>query len=803
MLTNYIKSTLRNLVRYKSYAAINIFGLAIGLTAAILILMFVKQETSYDSFHENAEDIYRVHVVRETSRATTIESGTPLPVAKALHEDYPEIKAVARIFFSENDLLTYGDKRFYEDEMAFADSSVFRIFSLGVLHGKPGQMLNQPNQIVFTQTLARKYFGEDNPVGKTVKLSRNGHDVDLTVSGLVADVPANSHFDYSCLVSYTTLTHDLLGASLDQWGMYIGSYTYILMDKATDIAAFEEKSKPFMMSHVGERPGLNLTLSYFPITDIHLHSNFVDEIKPNVPVTTLVTLSLIAFFILIIASINFVNLAIALSVKRSREVGIRKVLGAFRWQLTKQYMGESIAIALISLVLALTLVELLTPYFEFLVGTKLISGLSDNLVLAACVLGGTLLVGLVTGLYPALVLSKYEPVEVLKSNAAGLRSGNVAGAVRKGLVVLQFSISIIFIVSTLIINQQLDFMRNSELGFKRDFIINIPFQDDLDERHETIRNELLASRFVSDVSVALRAPMSEMMWNTSLYPKGRDGGDRFGIEIISADHNYLDFYGLELIAGRNYSKTMATDERDAFIVNEACVRALGLTSPEEVLDKEYDIGINRIKGRVIGVVKDYHVSSMREEIRPTVMMHWPKLYNEFGAKISTSSISGAVKEIEGIWNKFVPAYPFTYTFLDQSIRDMYEAEERAMFVILTFSCMAILIACLGLFGLTAFAAEQRTKEMGIRRVLGASLSSIFVLFSGDFLKLILFAAVISCPIAYLALSQWLQEFAYRIDMTPGVYLAGGLIAIVIALVTTSFQAIKTAHTNPVESLRYE
>lgn len=802
MLKNYLKISLRNLANSKAYSLINVLGLAIGLTCCLLIMLYVKQELTFDQFHENAERIYRIGVENTYPDRVSYYSQTPAPLAPAFRLDYPEIEHLTRVYFAMPLLMSAADKRIIESDVIFAEKDFFNIFTFPVIAGDPHDLLAEPDAIVLTKSMAHKYFGDENPVGRVLRCNNK---YDFKVKAVVADVPVTSHFDFDCVISFEALNEDLFGVTLDQWGAYVDNYTYYLKPEHLDVAEFEQRVAAFVKKHAPTRPNLTRKLFFQPLTDIHLYAHNQDEIRENNYVSTLITISAIGFFILLIACINFMNLSTARSTRRAKEVGVRKVLGAVRPQLVAQFLGESLFVVMASTALSLMLAELALPYFSQLIGREIDFVFRENRVILAALIVLTIVVGLVSGLYPALVLSGFRPVAVVK----GLKSsdGNSKWPLyfRKALVVTQFAISIILLFGALVLEKQLRYALSADLGFKREQTVVISmFEEETADKYEPIKRALLQHPNVLQATAAFRAPIANNVFDTSAYPKGYDGDERFNVQMNFVDFDFVENYGIELLAGRNFSPEFATDLKEAFVINETLARRLGAREPQQVLGTKLPIGINGITGTVIGVVEDFHISSMHEPIQPLVMMHWPGLFNQISVTIRPANMSETIAFLEETWKKHEPAYPFKYEFLDDTIRSQYESVEQTLQMVKTFSGIAIFIACLGLFGLSAFMAEQRTKEIGVRKVLGASVRNIVALLSKDFVKLVLVAGIVAAPIARMIMDGFLDEyFAYRISADWITAFWALMLALAVALLTVSYQAMRTALLNPVETLRYE
>ncbi len=801
MLKNYIKTFLRNFTKQRTYSLITVFGLSVGITCCLLIIFYVKQELSYDRFHTNADRIYRVGVETRRPQGRSMTAATPFPVAPALKEDYPDIEHIARIFFAANDLVQYEDKIFFEGSFAFMDPGFFKIFSFPLIKGSALNLLDDPGSIVITSSIANKYFGDEDPIGKVI---RYGNQFNFTVVGVIEDISVNSHFHFDFAASFLALNRDIVGFTLDQWGAYHDLYTYMLLPEQLNADEFQGKIQPFMQRH-HDTPGVTRELFLQPLTGIHLHSHVNSEIENNNFVSNLVILLTIAFFILTIAVINYINLSTAFSSRRAKEVGMRKVLGAVRFQLFKQFMGESICLSLLAMCLSLVFIEMLLPVFSSMVGNPVKFAYSENLIFLCVILLLTVIVGAISSIYPALFLSGFQPVKTLKGLKDTGKNSFVQLFFRKALVVTQFVISLLLIIGTLVINQQLRFLKNANLGFDKEQMLIIPFFDNsMNDKYETVKNELAAHPNVVSAAACYNAPIGESNgFAISVFPDGRDAGAKFVINMNIIDFDYIDSFGLEIIAGRKFSKEFTSDYEKAFIVNEAALKNLGYVSPEDAIGKKFIIGINFMEGTVIGVVKDFHITSLHEDIGPLLMLHKPEWFNSMVVKIRPNDISGTLAFLEKTWIKFVPNYPFSSSFLDERIDRMYQSEKQTSIIIRTFSMIAIVIACLGLFGLAAYTAEKRTKEIGIRKVMGATVSNLIFMLSTEFTKWVLVANIVAWPVAYYALSRWLRSFAYRTSIGLAPFILAASLAFLIALFTVSFQAVKAALANPIESLRYE
>lgn len=810
MLTNYLKIAWRNVRKNRAFAAINILGLAIGMATCLLISLFVRDELSYDRFHQNADRIYRV-VLRGTLNGEQLrEANVMPPVAQTLQSRFPEVEETVRLRGIGFPRLTYGEKSFREDKVTYADSTLFRVFTLPLLKGDARTALTRPNTVVITQKTAQRYFGDEDPMGKVLTMD-NGRAT-FTVTGVMANVPRNSHFQFDLFASMASLPE----ANQTNW-MQSNFFTYLLLPDGYDYRQLEAKLVPVVQTHMApplekvlgmsraefRKNGTLVGLFLQPLTDIHLHSDLKPEtdLEPGGDVRYVYLFGAIAVFMLLLACINFMNLSTAGAAKRAKEVGVRKVLGSAKSRLIGQFLTESALLTSLALVLAVGLVVALLPLFNSLAGKALTLNLTRTPWVLPGLIGFGLLVSLLAGSYPAFFLSSFRPISVLKSATVGTgRSG-----LRSGLVVFQFLVSISLIIATTVVYQQLRYIQTIRLGYDKEQVLVLEGTGALGKNEAVFRRQLTQDSRVVNASVSGFLPNTR--YNTGLIAMQPDRNDAqmtrmswFGI-----DPYYLPTLGMTLAAGRNFAPNSRSDSAGV-LINETAARlfgwsksAIGRSLTHPAIDGS---GADAQTYRVIGVVKDFHFRSLHERIAPAVMT----LSDNAGSiivKTRTADITGLLSSIKSQWAAFGTEEPFTYSFLDESYRASYEAELKTSRILALFAGLTIFVACLGLFGLATFTAEQRTKEIGVRKVLGASVASIVQLLAKDFLKLVLIAMVIASPIAGYAMHRWLQEFAYRIDITWWVFAVAGLLAVGIALLTVSFQSIKAALMNPVKSLRSE
>ena len=786
MFKNYLKISIRNLEKHRGYSLVNIIGLAVGMAACLILFLWVQNELSYDSYHQKAGRIYRVFQQNELEGQVDRFAGSPAPLGPALVNEFPEVEKAVR-FGMNRFLISYENKRFYE-EVFFADPEVFDVFTFPLIKGDPKAVLKEPHSIIISEEIKEKYFGREDPIGKIINLDEFG---DFRITGVFKNIPPNSHFRFDFLGSF----YDYARGHFDQWG--ISNYwTYVLTSKNFNQDKFNEKLPEFVEKYRGKevRDKYKLTYPLQPLTGIHLHSDLRGEIEPNSDIETLYVFSAVAFFILLIACLNYINLSTARYAGRAREVGLRKVIGATRSQLINQFLGESLLFSFIAVLLAVALAELFLPLFNSLSGKRLAIDYLDNFILLPGLIIIVLFAGLASGSLPAFYISALQPVRALKGM---LKASSRVSWLRRTLVLSQFAISIIFIFCTITISNQLSYMRNKKLGFDKEHVVNIPIYDkDALQRYETIKNEFLRNPRILGISASAFSP-GKIPWYQDYWYEGLSENSHPMVRWVSVDHDFLPTFGIELVSGRNFSRNFPNDVESAYILNESAVKEIGWESP---LGKQFKIGE---KGTVVGVVKDFHFKSLHQQIEPLALFICPEYFEYFSVRISPEGISQALDFLKDRWQELVPNQLFQFSFLDEDFDSLYRAEMRLEKIFGIVASLAIFIACLGLFGLAAFTAEQRTKEIGVRKVLGASTTGIIFLLSREFTRWVLVANVIAWPLAYFAMSRWLQNFAYRTSIGPWIFLLAAGMALLVALLTVSYQAVKAALANPVESLRYE
>jgi len=804
MFKNYLKIAFRNLVKHKAYSFINITGLAMGMACIILIFLYVQDEFKYDKYHQKGDRIYRlVNKATQVDYASAIQPAIQLPY---LQNEFPEIEKAIRIIDYGDCVISSGDKRFVDGKFMFADPDIFAIFSFPFVMGEPDKALANPFSLVLTEKAAKKYFGDENPMGATLKVD---NEYDFTVTGVLKDIPYYSHFRFNFLASFSSYK-DVDSYMLENW-YASGTYQYLLLREHVDKAMLESKFPAFLEKHRGSEYASSDNLLLEPLSDIHLHSSKTRwDIADKGDIVYVYGFIAIACLILLLACFNFMNLATARSNLRIKEVGVRKVVGANRWQLVAQFLGESFCFVLLAMLVAWALVELFLPLFNHLYGKNLQTNYLSNWLLTFGVASIAFLVTILAGSYPAFFISNFKPNEILKGvvTPSGLNlfiKDRSKLRLRQFLVILQFAVSIALVVCTLLIVRQMRFISNSKLGFDKENVIIVknPISNmgDMNRRFERFKNSILQNPRIKAVSAADNVPPGNInnYTNARLIGQAEDEAKHFG--LIAVEHEFLKAIGAEFVAGRNFSRKYASDPESAIVLNESAVRELGLVSPVGA----QLIGINNTSGpqTIIGVVKDMHYKSMHELVEPTIFYQKPWSTSSVVIRMNSQNISSTIKDLQQQWEKLTPEWPFQYNFLDQEFNNLYRAEERTTKLLGTLTLLAIFISCLGLLGLVALDVTQRTKEVGIRKVLGATVANVVALLSKDFVKLVLLSNVIAWPVAWWAMNKWLQNFAYRIGLSWWVFALAGGLALVIALLTVSTQAIKAALANPVESLRYE
>lgn len=803
MFKNYIKIAFRNLARFKVYSFINIFGLSIGMAVSICILLYISDELSYDKFHAKSERIYRVsRSWTDSEGKTSLHLGhVAPPFAPLLANDFPNIvEHAVRMLSDGNVLISYEDKKIVEQNVFFANEDFFKVFSFELLEGNAQTALKEPNTVVLTREAANRYFGKESPVGKVIKIY---DEYDLKVTGVTDEVPANSHFHYDFLISFRTLENYYDQEYLTgNWSSNNYS-TYLLLKDGYDAKDLEAQFPAFIDKHMGEFNGISASegtqLHLWPLADIHLYSNLDSEIEANGKIEYVYIYGIIGIFILLIACINFMNLSTARSARRAKEVGLRKVMGAIRNSLIKQFICESFLITAFALFVAILFVEFSLPYLNSFIEKDLSLNLIQEPETVFVLLGIAIVVGLLAGSYPAFYLSSFRPSIVLKGEH---KAGGKQQLFRGALVVLQFAISIVLIVGMIIVYQQLDYVKYKALGFKKENLMVLPVSDDISDQYEAVRERLLKQPGISGVTHASRIPSGRLL--DSRDARAEVNGNlkqiNFRIADVSVDHDYLNTFGIALLAGRDFNRDLASDSTESFILNESAIYTIGYSSPEEAIGNVYHYGEQ--KGTIIGVVKNFHFESLHQPISPIVFLianHPRSIVVRFEENKRAETNAYLQKQ----WEYLRPDFPFTYFTVEDNFLQQYASEEKLGKLISYFAIIAIIIASLGLLGLTSFTTEQRTREIGIRKVLGASIYEILMLLLKGFSKWVAVAFIIACPLAYFGMDKWLENFAYHSEINAVPFIIGGLFSLLLAWFTVGFLSVKASLSNPVDSLKGE
>ncbi|MCE6992431.1 ABC transporter permease [Dyadobacter sp. CY323] len=800
MLRNYFKIAIRTLFKHKTFSFINISGVALGLTCFLLLAIYVKDELSYDRYHKNADRIYRLSrtfLSKDGTESLRLGHAAP-PFGPLIQQDFPEVEQVVRMLDASS-LVKYKEKSFQEENMFAAEKNLFKVFTFNVEEGNPDKALENPFSIMFSRPMAEKYFGKEDPIGKIVRLD---NQLDYTVTGVFEPLPAQSHFHPSFLISFSTLNDPrVYGAEglRNNWGNNSFS-TFLLLPPGYDPQKLTKAFPAFQNKHIDQNASTYSVLNLMKLTDIHLYSHLDSEIEANGDIQYVYLFSAIAIFILIIACINYMNLATAKSATRAKEVGMRKVIGAVRSQLINQFLSESIILVFVSVVLALLLVVLCLPALNNFTQKELtINALLDPVFLTI-LLGITLFTGVIAGSYPAFFMTSFQPISVLKGKiASALKNGKL----RQSLVVIQFAIAVVLIISTTVVYNQMRYIRNYKLGYSKDQIITFNMPDDSATNFESVRQRFKEDNSIKEVGRSSRIPSGRLLDSWEAYVMKGDSLAPADITIksLSVDEDFIPAYQIEMAAGRNFSRDYSTDKTSGFVLNETAVKLLGYKNPADAIGDRF--GYGEVRGQIIGVTKDYHFESLHQKVAPIAMFNQPGRLSRISVHVAGANLKRAIGHIESVWKSRFPEIPFQYEFLDQRFGQLYAREQTQQLLFGIFAGIAIFISCLGLLGLSMFMAELRTKEIGVRKVLGASVGSIVTLLSQDFLKLVLIAIVIASPVAWYGMRNWLQDFAYHTEINWWVFALAGFVSIAIALFTISFQSIKAALMNPVKSLRSE
>lgn len=780
MIRNYFITAFRNIFRHKGYSLINIAGLAIGLACCMLIFLWIKHEWSYDRFHENKENIYRIVVSWPRGNETGRTWRTPPPLAASLQDDLAEVEAASR-FYTVSDLLVEREDNHFKETIGFADPALFSIFTLPMEQGDQTSLLSDPQSIVISESIAKKFFGQEDPLGKSMVVN---DDLIFHISAVIEDIPKNSILDCLIFIPFSHLENITNMGNEKDWGDF-GYNTFVLLGKYVDPSLINLKLKDYL-DFKWDNPDNDTKLALQPLTSIHLYA-----LGGGGPIVYIWIFSIIAVFILLIACINFMNLATARSATRAKEIGIRKVIGAERERIIQQFLSESLILSFIAFIFALLLVSLsmrtMLDLVEVSSGGRLL-----NISIIPLFMLITIVTGFLAGIYPAFFLSAFRPAQVLKGKQ---RSGSPL--FRKVLVVFQFCISVFLIIGLLLVSRQMNYLHKKPLGFSKEQIVYISLNGELVQKFEPFRQELIHNSDVLHVSAVSNYLGQGPKWSTSgIKWEGKDSNDGYSLSMIYADYGLVNTFQLELVAGRFFSREYEADKNN-FVLNETAVQGMDVENPLNM-----EMSISSQQGRIIGILKDFHFSPLHNKVQPLVLIMQPVYYRYAAIKIRSEEIPETIGYIEKIYKEFSPKYPFEFNFLDEILDLSYRAELRSQILLKYFVLLAVFISCMGLFGLASFMAEKRTKEIGIRKVLGASETGIFVLISRSFVIWVLISNLIAWPLAYFAMNRWLQNFAYRAPVSLWCFIIAGIISLGIAVITVSWQSLRVARRDPAHTLKY-
>ncbi|RFS16303.1 ABC transporter permease [Emticicia sp. C21] len=805
MIRNYLKIAFRSLLRNKSYAFINAIGLAVGIAACLLLFLIVQFELSFDNFHAKKDRIYQV-VTEFNYGGISYGRGAPMPVPLALRTDYPQLEKVAGIAATGAQINIYDPKtksieKKFKDEggMFYAEPEFFEIFDFPLLSGNPKMVLSEPYTVILTQEIAEKFFGDwRTAIGKTI--TRDNEKKPYRITGILKNIPKNTDFPLKIVFSYKNFLINNKENAND-WESVSGSWNcFIQLPQQMTEKQFNALMPAFDKKHKTPEQQSRVRNFIRPLSESHYDSRFGNFAHHTISPEMILVLEIIGAFLLLVACVNFINLATAQAVNRSKEVGVRKALGSNKAQLRSQFLGESTLITLISVLLAIVLALIALPFLNKLLNFHLSLSFTDNPVLLLFLAAVSIVVIFLSGFYPALVVSGFNPILALKSKVTAKSIGGIS--LRRGLVVSQFVIAQFLIIATLVVVNQMNYFQSASMGFNKEAIIRVPIPNDSlgQSKYETLKTQLLQETGIKNVSIAFRLPADDNEWNSDFQYDRRPKTTDFSAFLNWADADYFKTFDLKLIAGKTYSPS---DTVQGYVVNEAMVKKLGAKSPEEVLGKEINFWGGKMKAPIVGVIKDYHATSLHGAIPPVVIASNKNFFGLMGVKLQAQNLQSGIASVEKIWTKHFPDYIYEYEFLDKSIANFYQQERQLSILYEIFAGIAIFISCLGLYGLVSFMAVQRTKEVGIRKALGASVAHIVYLFSKEFTLLIGIAFLIAAPVGYYFMHNWLKEFEFKIDLGPGIFILAIASSIIIAWITVSYQAIRAALVNPIKSLRSE
>ncbi len=809
MLKNFFKTAFRNIARHKGFSFINIAGLTLGLTACILIGLFVWDERQYDAFLPGGDQVYRLYSQYTNTEGTQMMAVTPPVFAGSLDKDFPEVEKTARVLMTAEykTLFEAGKNKLYEQGGHLVDSTFFDVFPLSFKYGSSVKALNDPNSIVISEEMAELFFGSDDPVGKQILKDKTPY----TVKAVFEKNP-KFHLQFNYLIPLSAAGLPAERMQSWEWHQFV---TYVKLKKQTNVKALELKFQNYVTqkekSSINDASGTPDKPFFQPLKDIHLYSSdFKFDLSQRGNITYVNALTIIAIFILLIACFNFINLATAKSLERAKEVGVRKAVGAGKKQLVFQFIGETVVLAFLSIIISIVFAMLLLPWLNSFTNKNIPSALFVNPVVIILLIALALIVGVFAGFYPALVLSGFKPAKVLKGSITKNEEPGKIPWLRHSLVIIQFTLSILLIISAIVVFNQVNYLHNKDLGFNKEQIMFFPMRgDNMFKNVDAFKNELLKAPGVSSVSIGYGFPGDAVAGDEIIVPRNGKQTAQSATQL-TVDYDYIKTMGIQLAAGRDFSKDMSTDKDHAWIINETAVKQLGFGTPQQALGQdlywhpwEASNPDSLKKGKIIGVVKDFNYKSLYDKVETTVIQIFPSAAWKVAVKMNTGNMGNTINSIRNAWNKFTPEYPIEYKFLDENFEAMYLSEDKLKSLLWIFTGIAIFIGCLGLFGLAAYTAERRRKEVGIRKVLGASTQNVVMLLSKDFVILVVISIFIASPVAWIFMNKWLQDFAYRVNINWWVFAIAAIVSLSIAFITVSFQAIKAAIANPVKSLRTE
>jgi putative ABC transport system permease protein len=805
MLLHNLKQIFRGLWRYKGFTFINLLGLSIGIAATLIIFLISDFENSFDDFHSGKNEIYRV--VKRTTQDNKEEysARVPYPTAKSLREEYAGLVATQLHFLRDMNVRIGKQDPFTETNILFADSMYFKVFDFSGIHdqwiiGNPATSLTAPNKVVLTESAAKKYFGGDNPIGQLIRLN---NIADVEVNAIIKDLPANTHMPLSMIVSYPTLNKEFLGGlDPNSWSFTSSGFAYVRLKDPSSVNAVENALQSAVKKNASSERYKRGHWYLQSLANIHFDPTFEDT-NPSYTVSRkyLTMLLLLAGFIVLIACVNYINLSTSLAFTKSKEVGIRKTIGASKLQLLFHYMLETVLVTTVATLIGLILAAAMLPTINNILDKSVSLQQLLTVKFIAGIISGILLISFISGIYPALILSGFSPIAALKNRF--ILPGRSSAIFRKALVVFQFSISIALIICTIVIARQMQYFQSKELGFNKEAVIELSLPNPDSTRMESLRSFVQNQPGVQNLSFCLGAPISENGFNTSFGAPGLSKDMDYNLRLIPCDKAYLDVYGLKLLAGRWFLPGEEKNLGSGLVINEALMKTLGYKNPADAVGKQISIGVNDYSPTIIGVTQNFHISSLHENISPVGLMPFPYFYYAAAIRIQPGSIQTTLAGIGSAWKKVYPESPYEYTFVDETLAESYDREAKDFDLFKAFSLISIFICCIGLWGLIAFVVVRKTKEIGIRKVLGATVSGIVSLLSKDFLKLIFLALAVASPIAWYFMNDWLKDFAYRINISWWMFAIAGAFAVIIALLTISFQTIRAAVANPVKNLRTE